>query len=318
MIAIALLAGFALLLIGGEATLRGAVGLGRALGLSKLLVGMVIVGIGTSLPELTVAVDAVISGYPNLAVGNVLGSSIANALFILGIAGLINPVDRPARLLLPNATVIVVVAAGVALLGRRGVIGPREGLFMLAAYVALLTAEYLRAREETRLKPLVTAQVPLPEEVPSRPAVALLLVGSGVGCLYLGADLLIEGAVGVARILGVTEGLIGLTVVSFGSTLPELVSAVVASRKGDSEVAFGNVLGSILFNLLAILGTASLAGTLLFPPVMVWFDGAVLTAACVLMIVFTLSGRGLSRTEAAVMIAVYVIYILARFAYGLF
>lgn len=317
MIVLTLLGGFLLLMLGGEATLRGAVGLGRVLGLSKLLIGMVIIGIGTSLPELTIAVEAVVSGFGNLAVGNILGSSIVNALLILGVAALISPVERPARLLLPNAIMVVLVVAGIIPIGFQGTVPRWQGLVLVVLYAAFLVAEYLRAQEETRLRKLVAPQVPLPEEVPERPSIAVLLVLAGLVSLYFGADLLVDGAVGIARALGVTEGVIGLTVVSFGSILPELTSSVIAARKGDSEVAFGNVLGSILFNTLGIFGIAVIVGPLAFPPVMVIFDGPVLIAACAMMIFFVLSGRGITRREGAVMAMAYLAYVAARFAYGL-
>ena len=317
MTVLTLFGGFLLLLLGGEATLRGAVGLGRALGLSKLLIGMVIIGIGTSLPELTIAVEAVLSGFGNLAVGNILGSSIANALLILGVPALISPVERPARLLLPNAIVVVLVVVGITLTGLQGKIPRWQGIALVVLYAAFLVAEYLRAREETRLRKLVTPQVPLPKEMPERPLIAVLLVLAGLVSLFFGADLLVDSAVDISRALGVSEGLIGLTVVSFGSILPELTSSVIAARKDDSEVAFGNVLGSILFNALGIFGVTAIVGPLVFPPVMVVFDGPVLIAACAMMFFFVLSGRGITRREGAVMSAVYLAYVAARFAYGL-
>jgi len=310
------LVGFLLLLLGGEATVRGAVGLGRALGLSKLLIGIVIIGIGTSLPELTIAVDAVMSGFSNLAIGNILGSSIANALFILGVAALISPVERPAHLRLRNAIMVVLVVAGITMMGLQGMVPRWQGLVLVVLYTAFLLAEYWRAKEEAHMQKILTPQVPLSSLMPEHPLIAVLLVFAGLVSLFLGADLLVEGAVDIARAFGVTEGLIGLTVVSFGSILPELTSSVIAARKGDSEVAFGNVLGSILFNTLVTFGVAIIAGPLAFPPVMVLFDGLVLIAACATMMLFILSGRGVSRREGAVLALAYVIYVAARFASG--
>lgn len=314
---LALFGGFFLLLLGGEATLRGAVGLGRSLGLSKLLIGMLIIGIGTSLPELTIAVEAVMSGFGNLAVGNILGSSTANALLILGIAAMISPVERPARLLLPNAIMVVLVVAGITVIGLQGTVPRWQGVVLVALYAAFLLAEYRRAQKETRLRKLVAPQVPLPEDVPKRPLIAVLLILAGLVSLFFGADLLVDSAVRVARALGVTEGLIGLTVVSFGSILPELTSSIIAARKGDSEVAFGNVLGSILFNALGIFGIAAIVGPLAFPSAMVFFDGPVLIAACTMMIFFVLSGRGITRREGTIMAMTYLAYVTMRFSYGL-
>lgn len=131
------------------------------------------------------------------------------------------------------------------------------------------------------------------------------------------ADPLVDGAVGIARVLGVSEGLIGLTMVSYGSFPPELTISVIAARKGNSEVEFGNVLGSILFNTLGIFGIAVLVGPLAFPPAMVFFDGQVLMSACAMMIFFVISGRGITRREGTVMAIAYLAYIAARFGYGL-
>ncbi len=312
-----ILAGFGLLLMGGEATLRGAIGLGEKFGMPKLLIGIVIVGFGTSLPELLVAIDAVTAGVPQLAVGNVIGSNISNALLILGVSALVSPIGKPARVLLPNGVVTLTAAVIIVLLGLQGEIFAWQGGAMLIVLVGLIVSEYLRAREENRLKRLLTEPVPLPTEVPAKMGVAALLTCSGIVSLVFGADLLVNGASSIARMFGVTEGLIGLTVVSLGSTLPELVSATVASYRGNSEMAYGNVLGSILFNLLGILGVASLVGTLTFPFTMVWFDGPVMISAIAVTIWFLTSKDGLSRFEGGVLVAGYAAYVGMRYAYAL-
>lgn len=316
MIFVFLLGGLLLLGIGGEALIRGAVAIGHRLDLPPILVGMVIVGFGTSIPELVVSVQAIVQGAPGMAVGNVIGSNISNILLILGVAALIQPITKPERALVPEGIVLVVISGMVILLGLQGTIPPLQGSLFLVLLAGLMAAEYARARSELRLKQIFTEPVPLPEEVPQRLYISLLLVFAGIGALILGGDLLVEGATQIARALGVSEGLIGLTIVAVGTSLPELASSIAAAWRGHVAVAYGNVIGSNLFNLLGILGVSSLAGTLTFPFVMAWLDGPVMVAVTVLMLVFISSGTGLSRREALAMIVCYVAYVTVRYIYA--
>lgn len=309
--------GLLILVVGGEAMLRGSIGLGKHFQLPKLLIGIVIIGFGTSMPELVVSVGAVVQGFPGLAVGNVIGSNISNVLLILAASALIRPIGKPARILLPDGITAVTVSSMVVLLGMQGTIPAWQGAVMILALAGVITSEYLRAREEERLRKLLEPPVPLAREIPSRPIISALLALSGLLGMLYGAELLVDGATRAAKHWGVSEGLIGLTIVAVGSSLPELVSAVIASWRGHSEIAYGNVIGSNLFNLLGILGTASFFGPLTFPFVMVWLDGPVMIAATAAIIVFLMSGRGLSRVEAVLMICIYVTYVSLRYVYAL-
>ncbi len=308
-----LIAGMLLLTGGGEALIRGSVSLGRHMGLSPLAVGIVIIGFGTSMPELVVCVGAVLSGVADMAVGNVIGSNISNVLLILAAAALIKPIERPARVLLPDGVVVLSVSVLVVLLGLQGGIPFWQGVAMVALLLALLVAEYLRARRQARLEEMFEEPLPLERKVPHPPLLAALLALAGLALVLYGAELFVDGATRAARFMGVSDGLIGLTVVALGTSFPELATAMVAAARGHSDVAYGNVIGSNMFNLLGILGASAIAGPLAFPSIMVWLDGPVMIAATALMIMFVHSGARLSRLEAVVMLCFYGVYVGLRF-----
>ncbi|MEM1046965.1 MAG: calcium/sodium antiporter [Pseudomonadota bacterium] len=315
--AIFLIGGLVLLCVGGEALIRGAVALGNRLRLPPMLVGIVIVGFGTSLPELFVSVQATVSGAPHLAVGNVIGSNISNILFILAVAALIRPFKRPDRALMPDGIVLVAISIAVILLGLQGEIPAMQGVVFVVLLVSLLSAEYVRARRQEQLQRIYEEPVPLAEQIPQKVPLSLTLIVVGVAGLVFGADLLVAGTTNIARTFGVSEALIGLTIVAIGTSLPELAGSAVASWRGHSSVAYGNVIGSNLFNLLGILGVSAMAGPLSFPQTMVWLDGTVMIAATVLMLYFVSSGTRLDRWEAVIMLGCYLAYLGLRVAYSL-
>jgi cation:H+ antiporter len=182
-----------------------------------------------------------------------------------------------------------------------------------------MTAQYLRERSGAAdaASDAASPDLPMAAEIPRRTPVSLLLAVAGLGGLLYGGDLFVQGAVRMAEYLGVSKGLIGLTVVAIGTSLPELATSAVASWRGHSQVAYGNILGSNLFNLLGILGCAVVAGPVSMPPIMVWVDGPVMIAATGVMLYFLASGQRLTRPEAAAMLAAYVAYVAARYVYAL-
>ena len=312
-----LIGGLFFLFAGGEGLVRGAVTVGQRLAVSPLLIGMVIVGFGTSTPELVVSVEATRAGSPALAVGNVIGSNISNVLFILAVAVLLRPIPRPDRVMVPDGIVLLLVSVVVVLLGLQGVILKWQGVALLSALFILIAIEYLRAKSKSRLAEILQEPMPLPAEVPDRTLVSMLLVITGIAGLVFGADMLVDGATRVARALGVGEGLIGLTIVAIGTSLPELSGSVVAALRGHTDVAYGNIIGSNLFNLLGILGVSALVGNLEYPFVMVWFDGPIMVIATAAMLFFTSTGVGLSRKEGTILLVSYVAYVVLRYAYAL-
>lgn len=308
-----IIGGLAVLLLGGEALLRGAVETGRRIGLSPLVTGMVIVGLGTSMPELFVCVEATLLGKSELAVGNVIGSNISNVLLILAVAALICPIDRPVGILRPDGVVLTVVTVGIVLLGFQGRIVPWQGGVLVALLGLFLTWELRGARADPSLQCGPEPATARADAVPPQLGISILLTLSGLALLPFGAGLLIDGASRAAAILGVSHGVVGLTIVALGTSLPELASAAVASWRGQSDIAYGNVVGSNLFNSLGILGASALAGPLTYFWTMVWFDGLVMILATLAMIAFLVSGARLQRWEAGVMLAAYMLYLGAHF-----
>lgn len=304
--AVEIVAGVGLLYLGGEFLVRGAVDLARRVGLSPLVVGLTVVAFGTSSPELAATLAAGFEGSPAVAVGNVLGSNIANLGLILGAAALVVPLAAGARFLRREVPFMVVVAALVWPLGRDGVYGRLEGFGLLAAlglYLVVLlktperpevVAEY-RERYGERHRPLW------------RSAAA---VAAGIAALVAGARLLVAGAVALARGFGVPETVIGLTLVAVGTSLPELASSLVAAARRESDIVLGNLVGSNIFNVLGILGTAALVRPLALPFAAVRTDFAVMVAFSLAIALLLLTGRRLSRLEGALLVAAYAGYVI--------
>ncbi len=315
MIAFEILAGLALLLAGGEAMVRGAVALGRWLALSPLVVGILIVGVATSMPEMVVSVEAVLQGHPSIAIGNILGSNSANILLVLGLTGLVKPLHSQKRALVPDGVLLAGSAILFGLLGMSGTITFFEGLLMFAALAGVMAWEFTRTRRETKLARELEEE--LAEEVPpnpwlDHPAVAFALVLAGLAMLVYGGDLFLTGATAVADHFGVSKGVIGLTLIALGTSAPELASSLVAARHGHSDVAYGNIVGSNVINVLGVGGAAAMTGTLTFPPIMSGFDTPLMIAATLLMIAFFVSQKGLTRPRAGFMLACYIGYIGLR------
>ena len=295
-------AGFVLLFLGGEALVRGSVALARRLGISELAVGVILVGFGTSAPEFLVSVESALLGHADLALGNVIGSNIANILLIVGAAALVAPIALAERAGRRESAFVLIATAVVAGMAAIGDLGPWHGAAMLAG-LALYLAAVWRAG----------GPVEADEGRPTGTGLALLYGAGGLGLLILGADLLVTGAVDIARNVGVSETVIGLTVVAIGSSLPELAAATVAAWRGRPSVAVGNVLGSNLFNLLGALGVVAIATPVGAGEPDVRFAMIALLAltACFAALV---ARRRIGRVEGAVFLAVYAAFVWAQFA----
>ena len=302
------LAGLALLTGGAASLVWGAASLALRWGLTPLVVGATVVAFGTSAPELVVSVDAALDGAGGIAVGNVVGSNVANALLILGVCALVRPVPSdPALLRRDLPTLAVATLAGAAVLAD-GAVGRLEAGALLAALVASLTWSVRAARADVRA---ATGAAGAAEGVPEAPVGSrvgnALAVGGGLVALVLGARLLVSGAITIAQAADVSNAVIGLTVVAVGTSLPELATSVVAAARGDSAIAAGNVVGSNLFNLLGILSVAALAAPLTAPGLRAVDLGALL-GATVLAGVVLWTGRRVGRLEGAVLVAAYAAY----------
>ncbi len=303
--------GLAILMLGADILVRGAVAVARRLGISPLVVGFTVVAFGTSLPELTVSLNAALTESTALAVGNVVGSNIANILLILGVAAVARPLCcgrwalwRDGTLML-TATVLFIAASHV---GRLGLWHGVTGLLLLAG------ALYFCYRTDKHLGESVHAQeADEIEGFGNRPiGAALALLGGLVGVI-VGADLLVDGAVGLARTFGVPEEVIGLTLVAFGTSMPELATAIAAALRQHGDVVLGNVLGSNLFNLLGILGVVALFVPVQVPAQMLRVDLWILLGVSLLVFPFLQSGRRLKRLEGLLLLVLYGAFVVAAF-----
>lgn len=311
----ALAIGIIVLIGGAELVVRGAAGLARSLGVSPVVIGLTIVAFGTSAPELVVSLGATLDGSPDIAVGNVVGSNIYNVLLVLGLAALARPLLVRWRLVRFDMPLVIAVSILLWLLVLDGVVAPPEGVLLVAIlclYGLVLLRSGRRATEVTGTE--VAAIAPLPDidaatALPSRRNDALVFLG-GLVALLAGAEVLINGASGLARSVGVPELVVGLTVVAVGTSMPELVTSVVAAIRGQRDLAVGNVVGSNLFNILGVLGVTAAVAPMGLPvaPAAVAFDIPVMIAAAVVCLPLLYSGRVLSRREGAALVSAAAIY----------
>ncbi|WP_341502473.1 calcium/sodium antiporter [Gallaecimonas sp. GXIMD4217] len=310
-----LLLGIALLTCGGEALIRGSLAASRRLGVSPLLSGLVIVGFGTSAPELVVSVDAAVNGRPDIAIGNVVGSNIGNILLILGVCSLITPLKVKPLALRRDAVTVVAASILFLLLAGGSALGRGDSVLLLFALAAYLLLAYWS--EQLHTAPSGELHQAESEELSVVPkSVLWTVVAVVVGLLLLvsGSQILLTGAVGIAEHFGVSEAVIGLTLVAVGTSLPELSISLIAAIRRHADVAVGNILGSNIFNLLGILGASALLQPLLVHPRILQFDQWVMLGASLVLLLFLYTGRRLSRLEGGILLSGYGIYAWLSFA----
>ena len=309
--------GLLLLFVGGEGLVRGSVALAERLGISKLLIGLVIVGFGTSTPELLVSVNAALDGAPEIALGNVVGSNIANILLIIGVAALIAPILGWDRTALREALVATLVSAATLALMHAAIITRAHGIAMLMLLAGYLLASYWLERQNRTAKTFQNEAAEF-EDIPlPRPWLPPVLALGGIAALVFGADLLVEGAVNIARDFGVPDAVIGLSLVAIGTSLPELATAIVAAIRRHSDVVLGNVIGSNIFNILAILGV-----TVVIQPIEVStrfrdIDAPIMLGASLLLLVLLCATKRIGRLWGVLMLAVYLAYMAFLFSSGM-
>jgi cation:H+ antiporter len=309
-----LLLGVALLAAGGEALIRGSLAAARLLRVSALLSGLVIVGFGTSAPELVVSVQAALAGRPDIAIGNVVGSNIGNVLFILGICALITPLAVKPLALRRDAVTVVAASVLFLLLVGGSALGRADAAVLLVALMAYLAWAYWT--ERFHAAPSAEMHKAEAEELTAIPK-TMPWIGAAVlvGLLLLigGAQVLLLGAVGIAEHFEVSEAVIGLTLVAVGTSLPEFSISVIAAIRGHADVAVGNILGSNIFNLLGILGVSAVLQPLPVHARILQFDQWVMLGSALLLLLFLYTGRRLSRLEGAMLFAGYGIYLAVSF-----
>ena len=291
--------------------MRGSVGVAAALGLSPLFIGIALVGFGTSTPELVTSLQAAFAESPGIAVGNVVGSNIANILLILGIGALILPVACDPKAFYRDGSVLVVSALALTVVVLFGYLGRWTGLAFVTAVVAYVVFTYIKeSRSPDEAAAVYEAEAAL--QMGSRKLtilIALAFAIGGIAVTIFGARLLVDGAIELAANAGVSEAVIGLTVVAIGTSLPELVTAVIAALKKQGDVAFGNIIGSNIYNVLGILGVTALVEPIPVPPEILRVDIWVMLGASVLLVVFAATNRRFERWEGGVALALYVAYV---------
>ena len=309
--------GVLLLLAGAEALVRGASALALRLGITPLVVGLTVVAIGTSSPELVVAVKAALAGQGGVAVGSVVGSNVANLALIVGVSAAISPMMVDRKLVRYDMPVMLASMALLILFLLDGELGRVEGGVLLAGAVAYLTHSIRTSRQQTKAAQRAEEEaiargdtplaVPDGEDVPPVWRNSLFVIG-GIALLVYGADLLLSGAVELATQLGVSEAVIGLTLVALGTSLPELATTVVAAFRGHGEIALGNAVGSNIFNVFSVLGPAALVA-----PLAAGGIGAdvlaIMVVIALLTLLFLITGGETRRWEGGVLLASYVAYL---------
>jgi cation:H+ antiporter len=308
-----LIAGLVLLVAGADLLVRGASKLALSFGVSPLVVGLTIVAFGTSAPEVAVSVSAVLDGNADIAVGNVVGSNIFNVLFILGVSSLISPLVVNVQLIRQEVPVMVAASALLVGMGWDGAISRGESGLLFALLLAYTTFLIVQSRAAPPAAQEEYAEGVVPpkgwdDQLPAQ--IGLIVVG--LALLVLGSDWLVDAATTLARAFGVSDLVIGLTIVAAGTSMPEVATSIAATIKGERDIAVGNVVGSNTFNILGCLGLSGLVGGdqgLAMSDAILAFDAWIMLATAVVCLPVFITGREIARWEGAIFLGYYVGYV---------
>ena len=302
--------GLVVLVVGADVMVRGASRLAVSFGVSPLVVGLTVVAFGTSAPEMAVSVGSALAGSPDLAIGNVVGSNIANVLLILGISALITPLLVDEQIIRQEIPIMIGASALLVVMALDGNIGLLESIVLFALVIAYTVFLVIQSRRASK-----AVQDEFETEIPtstwdSHWAVQVALIAVGLVMLVVGADWLVDSAVAFARAFGVSDLVIGLTVVAVGTSMPEIATSIVAAMRGQRDIAVGNVVGSNVFNILAVLGAAGIASGVGLPVSEAArnFDLWVMLAVAFACLPIMITGREIARWEGVVFLAYYAAY----------
>ena len=298
-----LLGGIIGLFLGGEALVRGSVDIARRLSIPPLLIGLTVVGFGTSTPELLVSVDAALRGVPDIALGNVVGSNIANILLIAGLSAMVWPIRVMGDTLRRDTAVMMAAALALVPIFAMGMMSRPAGAVLVVGLAAYLIWAYRSSadapEEDDGMKP------------PASTLVAVLWVVGGLAALMIGARFLVDGAVSIARDFGVSEAFIGLTIVAVGTSLPELATSLIAAFRRQSEIAIGNIVGSNIFNILGILGVTAVISPIPVADRFLTFDLPIMIAVSLLFTGLLLTRPSIGRVMGLIMVLIYTGYVIS-------
>ncbi len=296
------MAGFFFLWKGADWLVGGASRMALGAKVSPIIIGITLVAFGTSLPEMAVSLAASLKGQPDITIGNVVGSNIANILLVLGIAAVIRPLEVSKRVVTRDTMLVLGSGVILLLLAMTGNLNRVSGLIMLAFFVAYI-AYYARDAYKNRMDSAV------PPTGDMGYGIAIVMLSGGILCILIGSDILIDSAVFIAEEMGISPAVIGLTMIAIGTSLPELATSAVASKRGESDISVGNVLGSNVFNILLVLGiSAFIVGSIAVSSVMLW-DILFMTVVCLFLVPTLWTGHKLTRTQGVFMLVIYVVYI---------
>ncbi|MES0870617.1 calcium/sodium antiporter [Pseudovibrio sp. SCP19] len=309
MVILQLIGGLVLLLVGGEALVRGSVAVATRLGVSKLFIGLTLVGFGTSMPELVASLQGAFAGYPGVAIGNIVGSNIANVLLILGITALILPITVKREAFQRDGAVLLLSSLILLVVILTGYLSRWAGFVLVGLLLAYTIYTYVvERRAEQASGDVYEAEA----DQASYPNISILwglgIFAAGVIGIISGASLLVSSSVAIAHSIGVSDAVIGLTLVAIGTSLPELVTSAIAAIRGHVEVAFGNIVGSNIFNIFGIGGVTALVVPIPVPPVIAQVDIWVMVGTVILMAVACVTGWRVSRREGLFFLLCYATY----------
>ncbi|MDX1520379.1 MAG: calcium/sodium antiporter [Anaerolineae bacterium] len=309
------IAGFVILVFGAELLVRGAAQLAVAVGISPLVIGLTVVAYGTSSPELAVSLQSSYAGQADIAIGNVVGSNIANVLLILGVSALITPLMVAQQMIRLDVPIMIGLSVLLLVMGLDGGIGRIDGLILFAGAIVYTVFVIRQSRKENK-----AVQQEYEQQFGSSPvklgvgriAIDLGRIGAGLALLVLGANWLVEGAIAAARFFGVSELVIGLTVVAVGTSLPEVATSVTASLRGERDIAVGNIIGSNIFNIVTVLGLTGLVTSsgVNVSMAALHFDIPVMIAVAVACLPIFFTGSQISQWEGFMFLGYYVAYTL--------
>ena len=307
-------AGLVILILGADLLVRGASRLAAAFGVSPLVIGLTIVAIGTASPEIAVSVQAAANGQGDLTLGNVLGSNIFNILFILGATSIVAPIVIAEQLIRKDAPILLGVSLLTLALVFDGNLGPMDGTILLLLLVVYIVFALKQSRSESRkVQNEYAEEYALKEpRTPGSIIINSVFIVLGLGLLVWGSNWLVDSAVQIAKVLGVSELVIGLTIVAIGTSLPEVATSVIAALKGESDIAVGNAVGSNIFNLLGVLGIGSMVspnGIFVAPHVLQFDLPVMIFVALVTLPVFYIDSR-ISRIEGGLLFSYYIVYMV--------
>lgn len=294
-----LIIGFVLLIKGADTFVDGSSGIAAKFGIPQLVIGLTIVAMGTSSPEAAVSISAALKGSAEITIGNIVGSNILNILIILGISSVIVPLAVAKSTMRYEIPFMIVITVLILVTGLNGSIGIVEGIILLSAFAAYLTYLFIMAKNDMK-------QEDSPKDISTVKAALFIILG--LAMIVLGSNFTVDAASAIALSLGLSERFIGLTIVALGTSLPELCTSVSAARKGNADIAIGNIVGSNIFNILFIVGLSALITEVPFARNFI-FDTIIAAAAAVMLLICCLWGKGkLKRSAGILMLIGYAVY----------